>query len=63
MLMPLELDPNSVVAGWIPVVVILVLAIACFFLFRSMRKQMRRIDIPEEGVQTRPEPDRDQTRS
>lgn len=46
-------DPNSVVAGWIPMVLIAVLAIAMVLLFRSMRKQMRRIDIPDEGVPTR----------
>lgn len=46
-------DPASVVAGWIPVVLIAVLALACFFLFRSFRRQMRKIDIPEGGVPTR----------
>jgi hypothetical protein len=45
-------DPNSVVAGWIPLVLIAVLAAAMVFLFFSMRKQMRRIDIPPEGVPT-----------
>lgn len=46
-------DPNSVVAGWIPMVLVAVLALAMVLLFRSMRKQMRRIDIPEDGVPTR----------
>lgn len=50
---PAPPDPNSVVAGWIPLVLIAVLAIAMVLLFRSMRKQMRRIDIPKEGVPTR----------
>lgn len=45
-------DPNSVVAGWIPLVLIAVLAIAMVFLFVSMRKQMRKIQIPPEGVPT-----------
>jgi hypothetical protein len=45
-------DPASVVAGWIPLVLIAVLAIAMVFLFISMRKQMRRIHIPPEGVPT-----------
>ena len=49
---PAPPDPNSVVAGWIPMVLIAVLAIAMVLLFRSMRKQMRRIDIPDEGVPT-----------
>lgn len=45
-------DPASVVAGWIPVVLIAVLAAAMVFLFFSMRKQMRRINIPPGGVPT-----------
>lgn len=45
-------DPASVVAGWIPVVLIAVLAAAMVFLFFSMRKQMRRINIPPEGIST-----------
>lgn len=59
-MLPFELDPNAVVAGWIPVVLILVLAAASLLLFRSMRNQMRKIDFPEEGVETRPERPRDQ---
>lgn len=43
-------DPNSVVAGWIPLVLIAVLVISMVVLFFSMRKQMRRIAIPPEGV-------------
>lgn len=45
-------DPNSVVAGWIPLVLIAVLAIAMVILFLSMRRQMRKIEIPPEGVPT-----------
>lgn len=48
-------DPNSVVAGWIPFVLVLVLGAATFLLARSMRRQMRKIDIPEGGVPTRKE--------
>lgn len=46
-------DPNSVVAGWIPLVLVLVLALAMVLLYRSLRNQMRKINIPEEGVPTR----------
>ena len=46
-------DPNSVVAGWIPMVLVAVLGLAMVLLFRSMRKQMRKIDIPDDGVPTR----------
>lgn len=45
-------DPDSVVAGWIPVVLIAVLALAMVVLYRSLRKQMRKIDIPDEGIPT-----------
>ncbi|GAB3699276.1 hypothetical protein [Mariniluteicoccus flavus] len=51
----LEIDPNSVVAGWIPLVLTIVLGIVVFLLFRSMRTQLRRIDIPDEGIDTRAE--------
>ncbi|WP_133626578.1 hypothetical protein [Enemella evansiae] len=57
LMLPLDIDPNSVVAGWIPLVLILVLGGASALLFRSMRRQMRKIDIPEEGVDTRPDQD------
>lgn len=42
----LEIDPNSVVAGWIPLILTGLLAIAVYFLFRSMRKQLRNITVP-----------------
>lgn len=45
-------DPNSVVAGWIPMVLIAILAIAMVFLFFSMGKQMRKIHVPAGGVPT-----------
>ncbi|MDO5683512.1 MAG: hypothetical protein Q4G46_11860 [Propionibacteriaceae bacterium] len=48
-------DPNSVVAGWIPLVLTLALGAVMYFLYRSLRKQMRKIDIPEEGIPTRAE--------
>ncbi|WP_432558971.1 hypothetical protein [Granulicoccus sp. GXG6511] len=52
-------DPNSVVAGWIPLVLTLALGFVMFLLYRSLRKQMRKIDIPEEGIPTRREPRQD----
>lgn len=52
-------DPASVVAGWIPLALIVLLGMFMVFLFFSMRKQMRRIQIPPEGVSTRQDdPDR-----
>lgn len=48
-------DPNTVVAGWIPLVLVLILGLAMVFLYRSLRNQMRKINIPAEGVPTRPQ--------
>lgn len=42
----LELDPNVVKPGWIPLIITILLAGAMVFLYLSMRKQMRRIDAP-----------------
>ncbi|MDO5501238.1 MAG: hypothetical protein Q4F67_16330 [Propionibacteriaceae bacterium] len=46
-------DPSSVVAGWIPLALTVALGVIMVFLYRSLRKQMRRINIPEGGVPTR----------
>lgn len=59
-MLPLAVDPSSVVAGWIPLALVLLLALVSVFLFFSMRKQMRRIDIPEDGIETRPGRDGEQ---
>lgn len=42
----LELDPNVVKPGWIPLIITILLAGAIAFLYLSMRKQMRKIDAP-----------------
>lgn len=42
-----EIDPNSVVSGWMPLVMTAILAAAMVLLFLSMRKQVRRIDVPD----------------
>ena len=46
-------DPASVVAGWIPLALMAVLIAAMVVLYRSLRKQLHKIDIPEEGISTR----------
>ena len=48
-------DPDSVVAGWIPLALTLLLGVVMFLLYRSLRNQMRKINIPEGGVPTRGE--------
>jgi len=49
----LDVDPSTVRPGWIAFVVILLLAVALVFLFFSMRRQFRKINIgdPEEPSQ------------
>ena len=44
----LDVDPNVVKPGWTALVVTLLLAAAVVFLYFSMRKQFRRINIPRE---------------
>ncbi|HYI59729.1 MAG TPA: hypothetical protein VEX66_16290 [Microlunatus sp.] len=43
-----EVDPNLVRPGWTPLVVLLLLGVALFFLGRSMLKQFRKIDVPAD---------------
>jgi hypothetical protein len=45
----LEVDPNWVKPGWMLLVTILLLVGAMVFLYRSMRKQFRKIRTPEDG--------------
>jgi hypothetical protein len=52
-LVVLDVDPSVVRPGWIALVVVLLLAIALVFLFLSMRRQFRKINIggPDEPSQ------------
>ena len=43
----LDIDPNVVKPGWTPLIILIVLAIAMVFLFLSMRRQFRKINVPE----------------
>ena len=47
----LELDPNIVKPGWTPLLILVGLALVMVLLFRSMRRQFRRVDenFPEAG--------------
>lgn len=40
----LELDPNIVKPGWTPLLILVGLAVVMALLFRSMRRQFRRVD-------------------
>ncbi|MFX4272481.1 hypothetical protein ACQBAR_04800 [Propionibacteriaceae bacterium Y1685] len=40
----LEVDPEIAKPGWVPLIILVVMFVAVFFLYRSMRKQFSRID-------------------
>ena len=40
----LELDPNVVKPGWTPLLITIGIALVMVLLFRSMRRQFRRVD-------------------
>jgi hypothetical protein len=42
----LELDPDLVKPGWTPLIITLLLGVAVFLLFLSMRRQFRKISVP-----------------
>ena len=44
----LDVDPNVVKPGWTALVVVLLLGVAMVFLYLSMRKQFRKIRVPED---------------
>jgi hypothetical protein len=52
----LELDPDVVKPGWTPLIITVLLGIALVFLFLSMRKQFRKINIPREDADEEPTP-------
>ncbi|MBA3234208.1 MAG: hypothetical protein H0T17_09740 [Propionibacteriales bacterium] len=39
-------EPEDVKPGWVALVLVLLLAIATFLLWRNMNKQLRKIDVP-----------------
>jgi hypothetical protein len=43
-MMLLDLDPNVVKPGWTPLLITIGLALVMVLLFRSMRRQFRRVD-------------------
>ncbi len=50
----LELDPNAVKPGWTALVVTVLLAAALVLLYLSMRRQFRKINIPQEEPDDKP---------
>ena len=60
----LDLDPNIVKPGWTPFLITIGLAAVMYLLFRSMRRQFRRVDSNyplDEPVSTDAPPVLDQT--
>jgi hypothetical protein len=47
--------PEDVRPGWIALITVVSLCAASLFLWFSMRKQLRRIQVPREGEETAPE--------
>ena len=45
----LDVDPNVVQPGWAPLFIVLLLGIVMVFLYFSMRKQFRKIRIPDDA--------------
>jgi hypothetical protein len=56
----LEVDPGTARPGWAALVVVLLLAVAVVFLYFSMRRQFRKINIgpPDEPPSSPDEPSR-----
>jgi hypothetical protein len=50
---------NTVSPGVLGFVVVALLGVATWLLVRSMRRQIGKIDIPEDGTLTRPDDDED----
>ncbi|MET0694470.1 MAG: hypothetical protein ABWX96_09225 [Propionibacteriaceae bacterium] len=44
----LDIDPNVVKPGWTPLIILILLAIVMVFLYFSMRKQFRKINVPSD---------------
>ena len=45
----LDIDPNIVKPGWIPLIITIALAAVMVLLFLSMRRQFRKINIPDDS--------------
>jgi hypothetical protein len=51
---PRELDDDVVRPGWLGFAVFLALVVAAYFLFRSMRKHLKKVDFVEEPPEGAP---------
>lgn len=53
--MLLEVDPNSVVAGWLPLLLVVGIGVLIALMYLSMRRHVGRIDIPTQAELVRPQ--------
>lgn len=49
-LQTVEIDPNVAKPGWVALLIVLALGVATFLLWRSMGKQLKRIDVDRDGA-------------
>ena len=59
----LDLDPNVVKPGWIPLIITILLALALVLLYLSMRRQFRKITIDREETDVAPSEDTESSAS
>jgi hypothetical protein len=45
----LDIDPNIVKPGWIPLIITIALAAVMVLLYLSMRRQFRKINLPDDS--------------
>lgn len=50
-MMLLDIDPNLVKPGWLPLVILIVLALVMVPLYLSMRRQFQKINVPGDSFQ------------
>lgn len=48
---PVEPDPSIVTPGLLGLVMVLALGLAIVFLYKSMNRQLKRVDFPEPGAE------------
>jgi len=53
----LAYNPDDVKPGWVALVIVLLLALATFLLWRSMNTQLGKIQVPKRGEVPRPTDD------
>jgi hypothetical protein len=55
-MMLLDIDPNVVKPGWTPLIITILLAVTMVLLYISMRRQFRKIHLPDEQASTSSDP-------